>query len=167
MKLWNVKLTEGSIFKNLIVFALPMMIGNFLQQIYNIADTVIVGRFVSSSALAAVGAAYTLMTFLTSLIIGLCMGSGALFSKSFGADELDELRADIRISFVFIGFVTLVMYVIVFSGVDLILRMLAIPDEIYKMTKSYVQIIFVGIGFTFLYNFLPICSDRLETPLCH
>lgn len=153
MKLWNVKLTEGSIFKNLIVFALPMMIGNFLQQIYNIADTVIVGRFVSSSALAAVGAAYTLMTFLTSLIIGLCMGSGALFSKSFGADELDELRADIRISFVFIGFVTLVMYVIVFSGVDLILRMLAIPDEIYKMTKSYVQIIFVGIGFTFLYNF--------------
>lgn len=153
MKLWDVKLTEGSIFKNLIVFALPMMIGNFLQQIYNIADTVIVGRFVSSSALAAVGAAYTLMTFLTSLIIGLCMGSGALFSKSFGADELDELREDIHISFVFIGFVTLVMYVIVFSGVDLILRMLAIPDEIYKMTKSYVQIIFVGIGFTFLYNF--------------
>jgi Na+-driven multidrug efflux pump len=61
-----------------------MMAGNLLQQIYNIADTMIVGRFVSSDALAAVGSAYTLMTFLTSLIIGLCMGSGALFSKAFG-----------------------------------------------------------------------------------
>lgn len=153
MKFNNLKLTEGSIFRNLILFALPMMIGNFLQQIYNIADTVIVGRFVSSSALAAVGAAYTLMTFLTSLIIGLCMGSGTLFSKSFGAGEIEELRQDIRISFIFIGMVTMIIYIVVFSGIDFILWMLAIPGEIYDMMKSYVQIIFLGIGFTFLYNF--------------
>lgn len=75
----NRNLTEGSILKNLMLFALPMMAGNLLQQIYNIADTMIVGRFVSPDALAAVGSAYTLMTFLTSLIIGLCMGSGAMF----------------------------------------------------------------------------------------
>lgn len=73
------KLTEGPIVKNMLLFALPMMLGNFLQQIYNIADMFIVGRFIGSDALAAVGSAYTLMTFLTSLIIGLCMGSGALF----------------------------------------------------------------------------------------
>ena len=73
------KLTEGPIVKNMLFFALPMMLGNFLQQIYNIADMFIVGRFIGSDALAAVGSAYTLMTFLTSLIIGLCMGSGALF----------------------------------------------------------------------------------------
>ena len=63
-----INLTEGSIPEKLMVFALPMMAGNLLQQIYNIADTIIVGRFVSSDALAAVGSSYTLMIFLTSLI---------------------------------------------------------------------------------------------------
>lgn len=149
----NRKLTEGSIFKNLMLFALPMMAGNFLQQIYNIADTIIVGRFVSSDALAAVGAAYTLMTFLTSLIIGLCMGSGALFSKSFGAGKMEEMKQDIRLSFAFIGVVTSILYLLIFPGTDYILQILAIPDEIYGMMRSYVRIIFIGIGFTFLYNF--------------
>ena len=96
----NRKLTKGYTFENLMLFTLHMMAGNFLQQIYNIADTIIVGRFVSSDALAAVGVAYTLMTFLTSLIIGLCMGSGALFSKSFGAGKMEEMKQDIRMSFI-------------------------------------------------------------------
>lgn len=116
-------------------------------------DTIIVGRFVSSDALAAVGAAYTLMTFLTSLIIGLCMGSGALFSKSFGAGKIEEMKQDIRLSFAFIGVVTIIIYVLIFPGTDYILQILAIPAEIYHMMRSYVRIIFVGIGFTFLYNF--------------
>ena len=64
-----------------------MILGNLLQQFYNIADTVIVGRFIGADALAAVGSAYTLMTFLTSVIIGLCMGCGALFSMYYGPDE--------------------------------------------------------------------------------
>lgn len=149
----NRKLTEGLIFKNLMLFALPMMAGNFLQQIYNIADTIIVGRFVSSNALAAVGAAYTLMTFLTSLITGLCMGSGALFSKSFGAGKIEEMRQDIRMSFLFIGIVTIIINMLVFPGTDRILRVLAIPDEIYHMMRSYTRIIFIGISFIFLYNF--------------
>lgn len=149
----NRKLTEGFIFKNLLLFALPMMAGNFLQQIYNIADTIIVGRFVSSDALAAVGATYTLMTFLTSLIIGLCMGSGALFSKSFGAGKMEEMKQDIRMSFLFIGVVTIIIYMLVFPGTDYILQILTIPAEIYHMMRSYVRIIFIGIGFTFLYNF--------------
>lgn len=147
------KLTEGNIFNNLMLFALPMMAGNLLQQAYNIADTIIVGRFVSADALSAVGAAYTLMTFLTSLIIGLCMGSGALFSKSFGAGQIDGMKQDIRLSFIFIGGVTLVIYMLIFPGTDFILRLLSVPNEIYQMMRSYVKIIFIGIGFTFLYNF--------------
>lgn len=86
----------------MLLFALPMMAGNLLQQIYNIADTMIVGRFVGPDALAAVGSAHTLMTFLTSLIIGLCMGSGALFSKFFGAGCIREMKQDIGLSFLFI-----------------------------------------------------------------
>ena len=66
-------MTEGNITKNLIYFALPMMVGNLLQQCYNVADTLIVGRFLGANALAAVGSSYTLMTFLTSILIGMCM----------------------------------------------------------------------------------------------
>lgn len=149
----NKKLTEGAILKNLMLFALPMMAGNFLQQIYNITDTLIVGRFVSSDALAAVGSAYTLMTFLTSLIIGLCMGSGAIFSKWYGAGKIEEMKQDIRLSFYFIGTVTILIYFLVFSGIDVILHLLLVPEDIYFLMREYVKIIFIGIGFTFLYNF--------------
>ena len=67
-------LTEGSITGTMLRFALPMILGNLLQQCYNVADTLIVGRFLGADALAAVGSAYTLMTFLTSILLGLCMG---------------------------------------------------------------------------------------------
>lgn len=149
----HVTLTEGAILKNLMLFALPMMAGNFLQQIYNIADTLIVGRFIGSAALAAVGSSYTLMTFLTSLIIGLCMGSGALFSKWYGAGKTEELTLDIRLSFYFISIVTLLIYAAVFSGTDGILHLLSVPEDIYALMRGYVRIVFLGIGFTFLYNF--------------
>ena len=80
-------LTQGGITKGLVLFALPMMAGNLLQQFYNIADTLIVGRVLGSNALAAVGSAYTLMTFLTSIFLGLSMGSGALFSIYKGKND--------------------------------------------------------------------------------
>lgn len=149
----DAKLTEGAILKNLMLFAFPMMAGNFLQQIYNIADTLIVGRFVGSDALAAIGSAYTLMTFLTSLIIGLCMGSGAIFSKCYGAGNTDGMKQDIKLSFCFISAVTILIYLMVFPGTDVILHLLSVPEDIYLLMRSYVKIIFIGIGFTFLYNF--------------
>ena len=80
-------LTKGTISKNLILFALPMMAGNLMQQFYNIADTLIVGRVVGKNALAAVGFAYTLMTFLTSIFLGLSMGAGVLFSIYKGTND--------------------------------------------------------------------------------
>ena len=86
-------LTRGSISKSLFFFALPMMAGNLLQQFYNIADTLIVGRVLGKNALAAVGSAYTLMTFLTSVFLGLSMGAGALFSIYLGKKELENLRS--------------------------------------------------------------------------
>ena len=149
----NIKLTEDPIMKNMLLFALPMMAGNFLQQIYNIADMFIVGRFIGSNALAAVGSAYTLMTFLTSLIIGLCMGSGAIFSKWYGAGQEEEMKQDIKLSFWFIGGVTVVVTLLVFPGTDSILHLLSVPDDIYLLMRGYVRIIFVGMGFIFLYNF--------------
>lgn len=96
----EIDLTKGTIFKKLILFALPMILGNLLQQIYNIVDTLIVGRFVGNDALASVGSAYSLMIFLTS-IIGLCMGSGAYFSEDYGKKNFNELKEDICIVLVY------------------------------------------------------------------
>lgn len=75
----NRDLTKGPVVRSMLLFAIPMILGDLLQQCYNIADTLIVGQFLGRNALAAVGSAFTLMTFLTSVILGLCMGSGALF----------------------------------------------------------------------------------------
>lgn len=80
----DLDLTEGSIGRKLILFAVPMIAGDLLQQMYNITDTLIVGKAIGSQALAAFGSAYALMTFLTSVFIGLSMGSGVLFSICFG-----------------------------------------------------------------------------------
>ena len=83
--------TQGPVTKSMLLFALPMILGNLLQQFYNVADTLIVGQFLGSTALAAVGSSYTLMTFLTSILLGMCMGSGAVFSIRFGEGALSRL----------------------------------------------------------------------------
>ena len=87
-----VNLTRGPIIRSMLLFTLPLTLGNLLQQLYNITDSAIVGRFVGSDALAAVGSAYSLMTFVTSVIIGLCLGSTALFSLYYGKGDLKRFR---------------------------------------------------------------------------
>ena len=109
-------LTEGSITKRLLRFAFPLMLGNLLQQFYNVADTWIVGRFLGSDALAAVGSSYTLMVFLTSILLGLCMGSGAFFSIQFGKRDFERLKTGFFLSFLLIGFVTLLLNAAAFAG---------------------------------------------------
>lgn len=146
-------LTQGNIVKTMLLFAGPMILGNLLQQCYNIADTLIVGKFLGPDALAAVGSAYTLMTFLTSIILGLCMGSGTVFSVCFGKMEKRELKDSIAVSFLFIAAVTVAINVFVFAETDFILQVLRVPDDVYRLMHDYVRIIFFGLFFTFLYNF--------------
>ena len=146
-------LTEGSILKTMLIFAVPMILGNLLQQVYNIADTMVVGRFLGAEALAAVGSAYTLMTFLTSVTIGLCMGSGAVFSIAYGAGNEQELKKSMWVSFLFVGAVTVLMNVAVFIWTEPVLHLLRIPKEVYPLMYTYIRIIFAGIMFTFLYNY--------------
>lgn len=146
-------LTEGSVTKTILLFSLPMIAGNLLQQLYNIADTLIVGRFLGSGALAAVGASYTLMTFLTSIFLGLCMGSGAVFSIRYGEKCQEQLEKSIGASFLLIGITAVVVNVAVFLFLDPIMDLLQVPEEIYTMMREYLWVIFLGILATFLYNF--------------
>lgn len=149
----TINLTNGPIFKKLISFSLPMIVGNLLQQVYNLADTLIVGRCISADALASVGSAYTLMIFITSVIIGLCMGSGAFFSEDYGSGNEKKLREDIYHSFWFIFIVSVAIYFIIYPGMDIIQRLLQTPEVLMGMTREYVSVVFAGIIFVFLYNF--------------
>ena len=146
-------LTEGPITRNILLFALPLMCGNLLQQMYNIADTWVVGRFLGADALAAVGSSYTLMTFLTSILLGLCMGSGAAISMQYGSGETDRMRKSVFQSFVLIGGMALVLNLLVYLGLDGILWVLRVPAELQSLMKEYLIIIFLGITATFLYNY--------------
>ena len=146
-------LTQGPITKGILLFALPLMFGNLLQQMYNIADTWVVGRFLGADALAAVGSSYTLMTFLTSIMLGLCMGSGAAISMQYGSGEEQKMRQSVFLSFVLIAGIAVVLNVLVYLGLDGILWVLRVPDELKPLMSDYLRIIFLGITATFLYNY--------------
>lgn len=146
-------LTKGSVTGSLLMFAGPMILGNLLQQLYNIVDTWVVGKYVGADALAAVGSAYSLMTFLTSALIGLCMGSGALMSFYFGKGDRVKLRSCMLSSFVMIGMISVGLNLLVWALEGPILKLLRIPEELFGRMESYVTVVFAGIFFVFLYNF--------------
>ena len=146
-------LTTGSITGTMLRFALPMITGNLLQQFYNIADTLIVGRYLGVQALAAVGAAYALMSFLTSILLGLCMGSGAVFSLRYGEKNEGMLKSSMFVSFVLVAAVALVLNTAVFLFIDPIMCLLCVPVEIYGFMREYLWVIFFGISAVFLYNY--------------
>ena len=146
-------LTTGNIRGTLLAFAAPMILGNLLQIFYNVADSIVVGQFIGPNALAAVGSAFTLMTFITSILIGLCMGSGAVFSFYYGQKDKRSMKGSIQISFLFIGIISLFVTGISIYFTDEILQLLQIPPEVMEGIREYISIIFYGIFFVFLYNY--------------
>ena len=149
----NFDLTKGSVTSSMLLFAIPMILGDLLQQCYNIADTLIVGKFLGRNALAAVGSSFTLMTFITSIILGLCMGSGALFSIRFGQRDEDAFKENLCASFVFILFMTVLLNILSFVFLDKCRILLQVPDEVWGDMRAYLFIIFMGIPAIFLYNY--------------
>lgn len=147
------ELTHGPVMKTMLRFAIPMILGDLLQQCYNIADTLIVGRFLGENALAAVGSAFSLMTFLTSIILGLAMGSGTVFSIRFGQKDEKGLKEGILASFTLLGVITIFLNLLIFAGIDWIIWFLRTPDQLVNMMKDYLLVIFAGLIGVFLYNF--------------
>lgn len=162
-------LTRGSVTKTMLLFAGPMILGNLLQQCYNIADALIVGRFLGAEALAAVGSAYTLMTFLTSILTGLCMGSAAVFSYYYGRGEETKMQERVRMSFLLLLGISLSVNLLAFCFIRQILRLLQVPPELFERMHEYVWVIFWGICFVFLYNYYAYLLRALgnsTVPLC-
>lgn len=157
MMIWrndmNRDLTKGSVIKSMLLFAIPMILGDMLQQCYNVADTLIVGRFIGKNALAAVGSSFTLMTFLTSIILGLCMGSSVLFSIRFGQRNEKGLCEDICASFAFIALATVIIIALSYAFLDKLNFLLSVPDEVWENMRGYLFIIFMGMPAVFIYNY--------------
>ncbi|MCI8395069.1 MAG: MATE family efflux transporter [Acutalibacter sp.] len=146
-------LTKGPVFQTMCAFALPMILGNLLQQGYNLVDTWVVGRFVGPGALAAVGSAFALMTFLTSVLLGLCMGSGVVFSLCFGSRNPQRLQSSIASAFALTAALGGLLTACALLGVDGIIRWMNIPGEIAAMAREYLILVFWGIPAIALYNF--------------
>lgn len=145
--------TQGSISKKILLFSLPLMAGNIFQQLYNVVDTLIVGRFLGEAPLAAVGSAYTLMIFLTSILIGLTMGSCVYFSICHGQKNTALMKQSIYISFLSIGVLSLFLNALSYIFLEEIIRFMQIPQEVIPYFRDYLLWIFAGIIAVFLYNY--------------
>lgn len=147
-------LTQGPIRRGLILFSLPLIAGNLLQQLYNIVDTWVVGRYLGDVALAAVGSAFSLMVLLTSLILGLCMGSGVVFSQLYGEGSPDRLRTALVNAFILIAVVSLLLEAAAYLLLPWLIALLRVPQEAILFLRSYLLVILAGLPFVFLYNYM-------------
>ena len=161
-------MTAGSPMKNIIRFCLPLMLGNLFQQLYNMADTIIVGRFVGKIALSAVGSVGALNFLIIGSVIGLCTGFAIPIAQRFGAQDIQSLKkyvANIIYTSAVLGIVFTVGAVLFTHP---LLKLLNTPEEIYQDAYDYIVIIFAGIGATMFYNLLASIVRSLgdsKTPL--
>lgn len=146
-------LTKGGISKALLLFSLPMILGNMLQQLYNVADTLIVGKILGATALSAVGSSYALMVLLTSIILGFCMGSSVVFAQLYGAKQYDKLKLSIVNALAVVVAVTALINIASFLLLNNFIKWINVPEEAAAYTKEYLQVIFTGIAAVTVYNF--------------
>ncbi len=145
--------TQGPIRRSLILFSLPLIAGNLLQQFYNIVDTWVVGRYLGKVALAAVGSAFSLMVLLNSLLLGLCMGSGVVFSQLCGEGKNESMKQAIANAFFLIFVVSVLLLGVAYGALPAITKLMRIPPKAVADFTAYLWVIFLGIPLTFLFNF--------------
>lgn len=146
-------MTKGNPTRIILFFAFPMLLGNIFQQLYNMVDSIVVGKFVGKEALAAVGSSFMLMNFFSAIIIGLCMGTSVVLSQYFGAEDYTKLRKSISTAFIFMLLLTIIMSLTTIIFTKPMLMIMKTPKEILNSSTNYLQIIFGGLIFTFLFNF--------------
>jgi len=146
-------LTKGNLLSILIRFTLPLFLGNILQLTYNAVDSIIVGRFVNSTALAAVGTSNPIMTLVIMFVQGITLGSGILIGNFFGAHKYDTLKKQVSTAMisgtVFSAFLALL--IVIFS--DTLLALLQVDSSIAPMAAGYLRIVGAGLIFNYIYNF--------------
>ncbi|OOM80976.1 MATE family efflux transporter [Clostridium sp. BL-8] len=145
-------MTKGNIPKRLISFSVPLILGNLLQLTYNAVDSIIVGRFSGTDALAAVGTADPVMNIMILGITGICIGASVLMSEFFGAGRYEDLKKEISTTLIFGCFFSLLVLILGLIFSRELLSLLQVPNEILDSATLYLRIIFVAMPFTYLYN---------------
>ncbi|RHR29524.1 MATE family efflux transporter [Clostridium sp. AF19-22AC] len=145
-------MTEGSIWKKLLFFAVPLILGNLFQQLYNTVDSIIVGNYIGSEALAAVGASSSVVNLLIGFCIGASAGAGVVISQFFGARDKEGVRKAVHTTVALSIAAGIVMTIAGVLLTPLILRAMGTPAEVFSQAVTYLQVFFGGIVFSVIYN---------------
>lgn len=145
-------LTEGNISKQLIKLALPLLVGNIIQQLYNTINMTIVGRYVGEDAFASVGVSGSVMNLFIAIIIGLCVGFSILYANSYGAGNYEKLRKTIFLTAIIGITITLILSLVGFIFLKPILHAIKTPENLFPNSIAYLRIIFAGMIFCLFYN---------------
>ena len=145
-------MTTGNILRHLVVFALPLLVGNIFQQLYNMVDTWVVGNYVSNEAFSAVGTVGPIINLLIGFFSGLASGAGVVISQYYGAKQHDKVHDVVHTAFA----VTLIMSAVITTVgllmIPLMLRLINTPDDVYVQSKTYLTIYFSGVTGLLIYN---------------
>ena len=152
MKTTTKDLTKGTIWKQLIAFAIPLIWGNLFQLTYNMVDSIVVGQFAGQDALAAVGTSDPVMNLLILGVTGLCIGASVIMSNCFGAGKTEELKHEVGMTLLLVMGMSAVILVGGLIASEGILKLMQTPTDILPLAESYLHIIFIGMPFTCLYN---------------
>ena len=144
--------TKGNISKQIIIFAIPMLIGSLFQQMYNIVDALVVGRFLGGGALAAVGVSLSAFGFLSAVLIGLTTGASVVISQFFGAKKYDKLELAMSTSIIVLFVFSVIITVLGVSLTPLMLRLLGTPADIFRDAQTYMQIQMGALIFPIFFN---------------
>lgn len=151
---YTTNLTEGNIKRELFILMLPLLLGNILQQLYNTIDAIIVGRFVSQTAFAAVGVAGTIMNLFIFILSGSCTGISIIFAHFYGANDLSSFRKESFLATIFGATLTFVLSIFSILILSPLLNIINTPHEVASIATSYLNIIFCGLIATYFYNLL-------------
>lgn len=147
-------MTEGVIWKQLLLYAIPLILGDILQQLYNTADSIIVGRFISKQALAAVTSTSTIVNTLVGLFTGISMGATIVIARHFGARDRQKLQETVETTLVLTVILSAVLTWVGVAGTPLMLHLLATPDDVYSSALVYLRVYFAGVSGLILYNMM-------------
>ena len=144
--------TTGNPMKQMLVFTVPLLLGNLLQNLFQIADTIIVGRFIGGTALAAVGSTMAIIQLLVAIFIGLTTGASIVISQFFGAKKTEELKKTITTSMIAMGGLSLILMVFGYFGAGTMIRLIGVDEIIFDDAVTYLRTFMVGIAFPLYLN---------------
>lgn len=148
----NTDMIGGGIFRSIFWFSVPLLIGNFFQQLYNTVDSYVVGNYVSTSALAAVGASTPVINMLVGFFMGLSAGAGVVISQYFGAQKGHEMSRAVHASMALTALLSVIFTALGLAFTRPLLQAIGVPEDVLPHSSLYLMIYFTGIAFSLFYN---------------